>query len=257
MGDCSLDSTRRFSPRVADYIKYRPGYPPQVVEACRTSMGLTPASVVADIGSGTGLSTEPFLKNGNTVFGVEPNPDMRTAAEHLLSARYPNFRSIHGTAEATTLADESVDLVIAAQAFHWFDKPAASREFKRILRTGGHVAIVWNDRKTDTSPLLEGYEQLLHASGTDYTQVSKTTTSVDDLREVFGADFRKVAFPNEQRFDFEGLRGRAMSASYSPMPGHAAHERFVTGLRSLFDAHQRDGQVIFEYETEVFFGRVK
>ena len=257
MGDSSLDSTRRFSPRVADYIKYRPGYPPQVVQACRDSMGLTPAWVVADIGSGTGISTEPFLANGNTVYAVEPNPDMRAAAEQLLSTRYPNFRSVSGTAEATTLVDESVDLVIAAQAFHWFDKAAASREFKRVLRPGGRVAIVWNDRKTDTSPLLEGYDRLLRTLGTDYKQVSKTTTSVNDLREVFGAEFRKVAFPNEQRFDFEGFRGRAMSASYSPMPGHAAHEAFITGLKRLFDAHQRDGQVVFEYETEVFFGRVK
>jgi SAM-dependent methyltransferase len=257
MNGPALDPTRRFSPRVADYVKYRPGYPPQVVELCRASMGLTVASALADIGSGTGLSTEPFLKNGNSVYGVEPNRDMRAAAEQLLSPRYPNFRSVNGIAEATTLADEAVDLVIAAQAFHWFDKPAASREFKRILRPGGYVAIVWNDRKTDTSPLLEGYDRLLRTLGTDYKQVSKTTTSVDDLREVFGVEFRQVAFPNEQRFDFEGFKGRAMSASYSPLPGHLAHEPFVAGLRSLFDAHQRGGEVTFEYETEVYFGRVK
>jgi SAM-dependent methyltransferase len=257
MSDNKLDSTKRFSSRVADYVKYRPSYPRQVVDVCRDEMGLTRASAVADIGSGTGISAELFLKNGNTVYGIEPNDDMRAAAEELLSPRYPNFRSMNGTAEATTLAGESVDLVIAAQAFHWFDKPAAAREFQRILRPGGHVAIVWNDRKTDTSPLLSGYDQLLRTLGTDYKQVSKTTTSVDDLREVFGVPFQLVAFPNEQRFDFEGLKGRAMSASYSPQPGHPSHEPFMAKLQELFDAHQRNGQVVFEYGTEVFFGRVK
>ena len=256
MSDNKLESTKRFSSRVADYVKYRPSYPPQVVDVCRREMGLTPASIIADIGSGTGLSTELFLKNGNTVYAVEPNDDMRGAAEQLLASRYSNFRSVNGTAEATTLAAASVDFVIAAQAYHWFDKAAASREFKRILRPGGSIAIVWNDRKTDTSPLLAGYDQLLRTLGTDYKQVSKTTTSVEDLQATFGVPFRRVAFPNEQRFDFEGLKGRAMSASYSPPPGHASHEPFIRGLRDLFDAHHRDGQVVFEYETEVFFGRL-
>ena len=251
-----LASTKRFSSRVADYVKYRPSYPPQLVDVCKREMGLTPASAVADIGSGTGISTEPFLKDGNTVYGVEPNPDMRLAAEQLLLPRYSNFRSVDGTAEATTLPADSVDLVIAAQAFHWFDKPSASREFRRVLRAGGHVAIVWNDRKTDSSPLLAGYDQLLRILGTDYKQVSKTTTDVEDLRSVFGVPFQRVAFPNEQRFDFTGLRGRALSASYVPQPGHPSHEPFIARLRELFDAHQRDGQVVFEYETEVFFGRV-
>lgn len=256
MSQSALDPPRRFSSRVADYIKYRPSYPPQVVELCRDEMGMTPASVIADIGSGTGISTEPLLKNGNTVYGVEPNPDMRAAAEQFLSPRYPNFRSVQGTAEATTLPDSSVDLILSAQAFHWFDKPAASREFRRVLRAGGQVAIVWNDRKTDSSPLLAGYDQLLRTLGTDYEQVSKTTTSVEDLQAIFGVPFCRVAFPNEQRFDFVGLRGRAMSASYAPLPDHPAHGPFTAGLRDLFDAHQREGQVLFEYETEVFFGRL-
>lgn len=251
-----LDSTKRFSSRVADYVKYRPGYPPQLVDLCRTEMGLTPESIVADIGSGTGISTELFLKNGNNVYGVEPNADMRAAAEQLLSSRYPNFRSIAGTAEATTLPNAAVDLIVAAQAFHWFDKAAASRQFRRVLRPGGHIAIVWNDRKTTGSPLLAGYDQLLCTLATDYKQVSKTTTSVEDLQDVFRVPFRRLAFPNEQRFDFAGLKGRAMSASYSPLPGNPAHEPFVAGLQALFETHQCDGHVMFEYETEVFFGRV-
>jgi SAM-dependent methyltransferase len=208
MSGANLDSTRRFSSRVGDYVKYRPSYPPQLVDVCREQMGMTPASVIADIGSGTGLSTELFLKGGNTVYGVEPNDDMRGAAEQLLAARYPNFRSVNGTAEATTLPDRSVDFVLAAQAYHWFDKATAAREFKRILRAGGHVVIVWNDRKTDTSPLLAGYDQLLHTYGTDYKQVSKTTTSVEDLAHTFGVPFRRSRVPEwPQRFDFDGTQG--------------------------------------------------
>jgi SAM-dependent methyltransferase len=256
MSEIKLDSTRRFSSRVADYIKYRPSYPQQLVDLCRDEMGLTSASVVADIGSGTGIATELFLKNANATYGVEPNPDMRRAAEQLLSPRYPNFRSVNGTAEATTLPADSADFVIATQAYHWFDKAASATEFRRILRPGGHVVIVWNDRKTTNSPFLAGYDALLRNLGTDYVQVSKTTTSVEDLRNVFGVDFRRVAFPNEQRFDYDGLRGRAMSASYVPQPEHPSHGPFMLGLRDLFDAHQRDGQVVFEYETEVFFCRV-
>lgn len=256
MSDFTLDSTRRFSSRVADYVKYRPGYPAQVVELCRGEMGLNPGAAVADVGSGTGISTELLLKNGNTVYGVEPNADMRAAAEQMLSRRYPKFHSVDGAAEATTLPDGSVDLIISAQAFHWFDKLAAAREFRRVLRRGGHVAIVWNDRKTQGSPLLAGYDQLLRTLGTDYRQVSKTTTSVEDLQDVFGVPFHRAAFPNEQRFDFEGFRGRAMSASYSPLPDHPAHEPFIAQLKNLFAIHERDGRVVFEYETEVFFGRV-
>ncbi|HEV2294025.1 MAG TPA: class I SAM-dependent methyltransferase [Tepidisphaeraceae bacterium] len=257
MSGGSLDPTRRFSSRVADYVKYRPAYPPQLVDLCRREMGLQHASVVADVGSGTGISTELFLRNGNTVFGVEPNAEMRAAAEGLLSPRYPNFHSVNGTAEATTLADGSVDLVLAAQAFHWFDQPAVAREFRRVVRAGGHVVIAWNDRKADRSPLLAGYDELLRAHGTDYKRVSKTTTSVNDLQRVFDIPFRRGAFPNEQRFDFEGFRGRAMSASYAPLPGHPSHQPFVDGLRNLFDTHERGGEVVFEYETEVFFGRVR
>ncbi len=256
MSDASLHSTTRFSSRVADYIKYRPSYPPQVLDLCLAEMGLTRDSIVADIGSGTGISTQLFLNNGNWAYGVEPNAEMRAAAERLLSARYPLFRSIDGTAEATTLHGASMDFVIAAQAFHWFDKPAAAREFRRVLRPGGHVVIAWNDRKTSGSRLLAAYDQFLRTLGTDYAQVSQTTTSVEALEHVFGMPFGHVSFPHEQRFDFEGFRGRAMSSSYVPLPGHPAHEKLVNGLKALFDAHQRGGEVAFEYETTVFFGRL-
>jgi SAM-dependent methyltransferase len=255
MSDPGLDPTQRFSARVNDYIKYRPGYPAELVQLLRREIVLTPAWIVADIGSGTGISAEPFLRHGNTVFGVEPNADMRGAAERLLH-RYGNFRSIDGSAEATALQGNSVDLIICAQAFHWFNKSLAAGEFERILRPGGYVAIVFNDRKTETSALLAGYDRLLRAYGTDYKQVSRTTTTVEQLGALFGTTFQRRASPNQQVFDFEGLRGRAMSASYVPLPGQPGHAEILAGLRELFDAHQQDGRVTFEYETEVFYGRI-
>lgn len=256
MSDADLDPTKRFSTRVGDYIKYRPGYPPEVLDLFKREIGLTPAWTIADVGSGTGISTEMFLKNGNTVFAVEPNGDMRAAAEQLLST-FPNFRSIDGTAESTTLSDGCVDLIVCAQAFHWFNKPAAVVEFRRIARPdGAHVAVIFNDRKTESSPLLAGYDRLLRAHGIDYKQVSRTTTTVEQLGAMFGATFHRRAFPNTQTFDLDGLIGRAMSASYVPLPGRPGHDEILAGLRELFDAHQRDGRVTFDYETEVFLGRL-
>ena len=147
------DSNTRFSDRVADYVRTRPGYPTAVLDILGTETGLNPATVVADVGAGTGLSAELFLRNGNTVFGVEPNREMREAAESLL-AGYANFHSVAGSAESTTLPDASVDLIVAGQAFHWFDVPRARAEFRRILRPDGVVVLMWNTRRLDTTPFL-------------------------------------------------------------------------------------------------------
>src|SRR5436190_3313568 len=135
------NTIQRFSNRVANYVKYRPGYPPQVLELFKNEMGLTPAKTVADVGSGTGLSTKPFLENGNTVYGVEPNANMREAAEEYLK-EFPNFRSHDGTAEQTNLEDASIDFVTAAQAFHWFEPNKTRDEFLRILKPGGYMALI-------------------------------------------------------------------------------------------------------------------
>jgi len=154
------NATSRFSDRVANYVLYRPGYPPQALQALQTECGLAPNHVIADIASGTGIWTRLLLENGNAVFGIEPNAEMREAGERLLQA-FPNFTSLAGTAEATTLASQSVDFVTAAQAAHWFDRARSRREFVRILKPGGWLALLWNERVTDTTPFLRDYEQLL------------------------------------------------------------------------------------------------
>src|ERR1044071_6506461 len=130
------DATQRFSSRVDNYVRYRPSYPPAIIKLLNEECGLRTDSVIADIAFGTGIFTKLLLENGNKVFGVEPNADMRTAGESFLN-KYPGFTSVAGTAEATTLADQSVNLVTAAQAAHWFDLPKARQEFIRITRAGG------------------------------------------------------------------------------------------------------------------------
>jgi SAM-dependent methyltransferase len=250
------DPTARFGNRVADYIATRPGYPAAVLDILRAEAGLTPASIVADVGSGTGLSTEMFLKNGNTVYGIEPNAEMRAAGEQLL-ASYRHFHSVAGTAEATTLPDASVDLVVAGQAFHWFDPPRARAEFRRILRPGGAVTLMWNTRRLDTSPFLRDYETLLQRFGTDYREVVHTNVDQPRLSAFFGpGGFRTFKLDNLQLFDREGLRGRLRSSSYTPPPGHPNFGPMMAELDRIFDAHNASERVRFEYNTELYVGRL-
>jgi SAM-dependent methyltransferase len=250
------DPTRRFSSRVEDYVKYRPGYPEALVRLLESECGLTAESVIADVGSGTGLLSELFLRGGNRVYGVEPNREMREAGASVLAA-YPNFVSVDGRAEATTLGDASVDFVTAGQAFHWFDPPRARREFARILRPGGWVVVVWNDRRTSGSPFLEEYERLLLDYGTDYAEVSVKYAEESRLAALFGASepFRRD-FDNEQVFDFDGLRGRLTSSSYTPQPGHTNFAPMMRELEAIFRRHEREGRVVVAYDTKVFYGRL-
>ncbi|HSL83699.1 MAG TPA: class I SAM-dependent methyltransferase [Thermoanaerobaculia bacterium] len=255
----ALDPTRRFSDRVADYVRYRPGYPEALLRALVEETGLGPGSRVADVGSGTGISTELLLRSGCTVFAVEPNDAMRAAAEARLSSE-PRFRSVAGTAEATGLPDAGADLVAAGQAFHWFDRERFRTECRRILRPapgGGRVALFWNSRQTGPTPFLRDYEALLRRFGTDYERVDHLRLGPADFEPFFGGPYLSRRFPNRQVFDFEGLRGRLLSSSYTPGPGHPDHAPMLAELRRLFDRHQEGGRVRFEYDTELHLGRVR
>lgn len=250
-----LAPTERFSSRVEDYIRYRPGYPEGIVDLLRGACGLTLTSVIADLGSGTGKLAELFLRQSNAVYGVEPNREMREAGERLLAA-YSGFTSIDAPAEATTLPDQSVDFITAGQAFHWFDQARARIEFARILRPGGWVVLVWNERRSD-SLFLQAYEDLLRTYATDYEQVSHRNVDETKIRQVLGLDpFLTARFDNAQVFDFYGLKGRLLSSSYAPEPGDPIHEPMLTALAALFASFQVDGQVRFDYETRVYFGRI-
>lgn len=243
------DPTARFSDRVTDYVRYRPDYPIAVVDTLAAHCGWSAPVDIADLGSGTGLSALGFLDRGHRVYGVEPNAEMRAAAESLLADR-PGFISVAGRAEATTLAPSSVDLVIAAQAFHWFDVAAAANETRRILRPNGHAAVVWNLRRTSGSPFLDGYEALLRQFGTDYAAVSELYADPLALAHYFGGvGYREYRFDHVQFFDYDGLKGRLLSSSYTPPPGHPRHAPMIEALEGLYARTAVDGRVAFEYDT--------
>jgi ubiquinone/menaquinone biosynthesis C-methylase UbiE len=210
--------------------------------------------VIADIGSGTGILSELFLKNGNLVFGVEPNQEMRQAAETLLS-HYPNFTSIDGRAEATLLPDKSVDLVAAGQAFHWFDPQKAKVEFRRILRPGSLAMFVWNGQKVDGSPFMRAYKQLVAEYRID-DRAFESKQDNGDVAQFFAEKVEMRTFDNEQSFNFTGLKGRHLSSSFIPLAGHPQYEPMMRDLRRLFDTFQKNGQIRFLYTTRLYFGPV-
>ena len=249
------NSTERFSSRVENYIRYRPHYPQGVIELLRTNCALTGNSIVADIGSGTGILSELFLANGNQVFGVEPNAAMRHAAESLLATE-TRFQSVDGTAEHTGLLDACADFVAAGQAFHWFQRDDAKREFKRVLKPAGWVVLVWNERTSAASAFGDAYEQLLIEYATDYEVVNQRSMSANLLAEFFTGDHVSRTLANSQHFDFDGLNGRLMSSSYAPELGHPKHDAMVAALRKIFDTHQTNGKVMFAYDTNVYAGRL-
>jgi SAM-dependent methyltransferase len=250
------NATSRFSDRVENYVRYRPGYPPQVIQELRARCGLAPSHVVADIASGTGIWTRMLLVNGNPVLAVEPNAEMREAGERLLAA-FPNFTSIAGTAEATTLADHSVDFVTAAQAAHWFNRERARREFVRILKPGGWLVLLWNERLTESTKFLRDYERLLLTYGTDYEDVRHERTT-DAVNEFFDpAPFQERTFEMRQEFDYAGVEGRLLSSSYAPGPEHPQHAPMLGELRRIFDANAIGGRIAFEYKTRLYFGRLE
>ncbi|HYL13851.1 MAG TPA: class I SAM-dependent methyltransferase [Terriglobales bacterium] len=251
----AVDPTQRFSARVDNYARYRPGYPPELLNVLRKECGLQSTSVIADIGSGTGLLSKLFLENGNPVFGVEPNKEMREAGERFLQI-FSNFVSIAGTAEATTLSDHAIDFVTAAQAAHWFDRDQARREFIRILKPGGWTVLLWNERRTQSTPFLDAYERLLLKYGTDYQQVrhERTTDTIDFF--FAPSPFQAHVFDSIQEFDYPGLEGRLMSSSYAPLPSHPNYAPMLDELHRIFDAHQVNGRVGMEYKTRMYYGQL-
>jgi SAM-dependent methyltransferase len=252
--EMTSDSTSRFSDRVADYVRYRPDYPPALLEWLREEHGVDASWIVADIGAGTGISSKMFLDAGHRVLGVEPNAPMRAAAERWLGAQ-TKFTAVDGTAEATTLADASVDLISVAQAFHWFDADKVKTEWSRILGPYGLAAIYWNSRSLAGSRFLEGYETLLRDYGIDYETVAERHQDDATMLRWFGDGLRgKANFPHMQWLDFDALRGRMLSSSYVPRPDHPNHAPMLAALRNLFDATAIDGRVRFDYDTRVFVG---
>jgi SAM-dependent methyltransferase len=251
-----MNPTTRFSDRVEHYVRSRPSYPAEFYDFLERHLQLPSPMQIADVGSGTGISTRPLLARGHTVHAIEPNQPMRQAAETLLS-HYPKFHSVNATAESTGLPDGSVHLILAAQAFHWFDKPRARAEFARILRPGGRVVLVWNERRTDATPFLRDYEELLQTFATDYYAVRHENVDAAALAAFFAPDaYDTRTFFNAQHFDYEGLESRLLSSSYTPSAHDPRRAPMLAELRRIFDRHQQAGQVNFEYDARAHYGQL-
>jgi SAM-dependent methyltransferase len=248
----ALSSSDRFSGRAEAYAKYRPSYPDAAVDLLEARCGLRRGATAVDLGCGTGILSALLLGRGARVFGIEPNREMRTYADLMLRGE---FHSESGTAEDTHMPDRYFDLLVSGQAFHWFDPLRTRVEALRILKPGGWAALLWNERPKGLIPFLEEYEALLRRYAPEYDAVAQLRAQEDGIIRFFGRPPERATFANEQVLDFEGLAGRVMSASYAPMPDRPEHEPLMAGLREVFDRHQRQGKVVFPYQTLVFFGQ--
>ncbi|RYY60263.1 MAG: class I SAM-dependent methyltransferase [Chitinophagaceae bacterium] len=246
-------NTERFSNRADDYVKYRPGYPSEILQFLQEEQGLSTDKVIADIGAGTGIATAVFIRAGYRVFAVEPNQQMRDKAIEQLDDQ-PAFTAVDGTASATTLDDESVDFIIAAQAFHWFEPRATQKEFRRILRKNGLVALMWNQRLINTA-FEKAYDALIARFGSNYVDQESRFNSTD-LHDFYSPAVPvSQVFYNKQDFNFEALKGRLLSSSYMPVAGETDYEEMITALEQLFNDHQVGGTVRINYDCNLFVGK--
>ncbi len=250
-----IDSKERFTNRVNDYRKYRPNYPEELIGVIKEICSLNDESIVADIGSGTGIMTEILLPHFRKVYAVEPNANMRIAAEQQYSSNQ-KFVSINGSAEGTTLSSNSIDLIISAQAFHWFDRSLSKREFQRILKPNGWVVLVWNTRVISGDPFHIELEEFLRRETPEYGKIHHKNIDIKTLCEFFSQkEIVSKELPNHQILDWDGMKGRFLSASYIPAPGQPGHEFIVDGLKKIFLKHQSNGNVTLKYVTEMYASR--
>jgi ubiquinone/menaquinone biosynthesis C-methylase UbiE len=248
-----VNSKTRFSTRVENYVKYRPGYPAEAINFLYDKLRINEQSVIAEIGSGTGIFTRQIIEKAGKIYAVEPNKEMREAAEKSLIV-FNNLISIDASAENTSLQDHSVDFVISAQAFHWFDRIKAKKEFNRILKSDGIVILLWNNRLFNTD-FLKQYEIILKKYANDYNEVNHLLITEKELSEFY-SQFEKITFSNKQTFNYEGLIGRLLSSSYVPMPGEKNHDILFNEIENIYNLYSEDGKVDFNYITELYWGYI-
>ncbi len=248
--------TERFTGRVENYGRFRPTYPAEVVDLLRRECSLGADSRVADIAAGTGLLTEIFLAAGFHVTAVEPNAEMRAACA-ALQPQHPKSKIIAGTAEATTLPEQSIDLITVAQAMHWFDLERTRTEFARILKPSGWCAVIYNNRRLGGDPFHDAYERFILDFGIDYGAVKQQHVGRKRLAQFFGpSPMTCVSIPNAQSLSFEALEGRLLSASYIPQPGHPRFDEMHAAIQHLFADTQSHGTVTMHHDCLVCYGQL-
>lgn len=250
-----IDPRARFTGRADVYQDNRPRYPEILLDILIRHCGLTLQSFIADVGAGTGLLTGLFLRRGYRVVAVEPNSDMRAICSQM-QTKYSNLECVDANAEETGLPEHSIDLITVGQAIHWFDCPRTRKEFSRILRVGGWIALVENDRCVESNLFHSEYESILREyGGADYSEVKSRHLSRQALEEFFApSDMTVIEIPNEQKLDREGLAGRIVSSSYMPPPDHARYSAMCSTVDALFNRHQQNGFVRLEYVCRVHLG---
>jgi len=261
-----LNPSTRFSTRADNYCKYRPRYPLKILSYLKNEHNLTSSNTIADIGSGTGFLSKIFLDNGNDVYGVEPNDEMRHKGEQFLK-EYDKFHSISGKAEFTTLKKHSIDLVVIGQAYHWFNPNISKMELIRILKKSSfdrltNCVLVWNTRKTDDN-FNQNLEQVMKTFSIDYAEVKN---NLNRVRSLFGVSskfiffndivFKRKVFSNHQLLSFEGLLGRICSSSYMIDEEHRKYNELKDEVFNLFNSYQKNNFVTIKYDLEVFTGLI-
>jgi ubiquinone/menaquinone biosynthesis C-methylase UbiE len=247
-----LNPKGRFSNRVENYAKYRPNYPNEIIKFLNTNANFTKESIVADIGSGTGISSKLFLDYGNQVYGIEPNADMRRAGEKFLN-NYTNFTSIDASSENTKLESESVNIIVCGQSFHWFEPEPTKKEFFRILKPDGSVVVINNRRKLG-SEFMNEYVELIRK----YTDSDVSKTFNPNFSDFFESKtIYKEVFDNPKIFNLEILKGDLLSYSYIPSEEKTIFSNMISEFELLFTKHNKNGSVIFDYETVLYLYKMK
>jgi len=254
--DPSLRPTERFSSRVEAYRRFRSRYPREIIPLLEERCALTRESVIADIGAGTGMLSELFLENGNRVYGVEPNADMRAVCEELVP-RHPLLTCVDGAAEETHLPDRSADFVAIGRALHWFDQARCRPEFIRILRPGGWVVLASQGPHTRSEPVVRDFQTILKEHGLDYAQM-RHRYDLDNLarRLYAGGEFHEAEFASAEEMTYEELEGFMLSLSVTPQPGHPGFPAMQQALREYFARHESGGKIRIPMTCKIHFGHL-